>query len=147
LSDIAIKALSPGINDPTTAEICIDRLGELFVRLANRAKPDEVRSGEDGSVRVVLQGPPFARIVDQALAPIRHYGAGDPNVVAHLLFVLGRVAALVPAEHCTAITMQASRIQADAMARLTMPEDRERVASAAAWYTDICPAHAGDGGT
>ena len=121
LSDIAIKALSPGINDPTTAEICIDRLGELFVRLANRGKPDEVRSSDDGSVRVVLQGPPFEKLVDQTLDPIRHYGAGDPNVTAHLLDVLGRVAPLVPAEHCATIASQASRIQAAAMATSDPP--------------------------
>lgn len=138
LSDIAIKALSPGINDPTTAEICIDRLGELIVRLANRGKPDEVRSGEDGSVRVVLQGPPFEKLVDRALDPIRHYGAGDPNVTAHLLDVLGRVAPLVPAEHCATITMQASRIQSSALAALPLPEDRSRVAQAAAWVNVTC---------
>jgi uncharacterized membrane protein len=40
LSDIAVKALSPGINDPTTAMICIDRLSEVLVTLANRGKPD-----------------------------------------------------------------------------------------------------------
>ncbi|MDQ2654530.1 MAG: DUF2254 domain-containing protein [Chloroflexota bacterium] len=138
LSDIAIKALSPGINDPTTAEICIDRLGELFVHLANRGKPDEVRSSEDGSVRVVLQGPPFADLVGQALDPIRHYGAGDPHVAVHMLGVLGRVAALVPAEHCATITMQASRIKATALGRLTLPEDRARVARAAAWAAKTC---------
>ena len=138
LSDIAIKALSPGVNDPTTAEICIDRLGELFVRLANRGKPDEVRSSEDGSVRVVLQGPPFADLVDQAIDPIRHYGAGDPNVTAHLLGVLGRVAALVPAEHCATITKEASWIRAAALGRLALPEDRERVIRAAAWADTAC---------
>jgi uncharacterized membrane protein len=146
LSDIAIKALSPGINDPTTAEMCIDRLGELFVRLANRGKPDEVRSSDDGSVRVVLQGPPFALLADQTLDPIRHYGAGDPNVMAHLLSVLGRVAALVPTEHCATITMQASRIRAAALGRLTLPDDRERVIKAAAWEANTCTARDGENG-
>jgi uncharacterized membrane protein len=138
LTDIAVKALSPGINDPTTAEICIDRLGELFVRLANRGKPDEVRSSEDGSVRVVLQGPPFAELVDRALDPIRHYGAGDPNVMAHLLGVLGRVATLVPSDHCATIATQASRIQSAAMGRLTLAQDRERIATAAGWVNTAC---------
>lgn len=138
LSDIAIKALSPGVNDPTTAEICVDRLGELFVRLANRGQPDEVRSANDGRVRVVLQGPAFADLVDQALDPIRHYGAGDPNVAAHLLGVLGRVAELVPAEYCATITTQARRILATALGSLTLSADRERVARAAAWADTVC---------
>ena len=140
LSDIAIKALSPGINDPTTAEICIDRLGELFVRLANRGKPDAVRSGDDGSVRIVLQSPSFASVVEQSLDPIRHYGAGDPNVAAHLLGVLGRVAKLVPDEHCATIAAQGSRVQAAAIARLTLLEDRDRVARAGGWVDRACTA-------
>ncbi len=79
LVDIANRALSPGINDPTTAIVCIDRIAEALVCLGQRGQPCEVRTGKDGAVRLVLRGPAFDRLVDVAYRQIRHYGAGDPR--------------------------------------------------------------------
>jgi uncharacterized membrane protein len=133
LSDIAVKALSPGINDPTTATICVDRLGALLVHLANRVGPNEVRSGQDGSVRLVLPGPSFARLVGIAFDPIRHYGASDPTVAEHLLATLGGAAALVPAARRDPVLGQAHRVLAAARTQIALAEDREQVAQAGAW--------------
>jgi uncharacterized membrane protein len=133
LGDIAVKALSPGINDPTTATICVDRLGALLVHLANRVGPNEVRSGEDGSVRLVLPGPSFARLVGIAFDPIRHYGASDPTVAEHLLATLGGAAALVPAARRDPVLGQARIVLAAARTQIALAEDREQVAQAGAW--------------
>ena len=133
LSDIAVKALSPGINDPTTAVVCIDRLGETIVHLARRGKPDEVRTGEDGGARLVLQGPPFARLVGTAFDQVRHFGAGDPVVAEHLLASLGRIAALIPAAHRGPLVCQARLVLAAAQTHAVIPENQERVAAAGAW--------------
>ena len=48
LVDVALKALSPGINDPTTARMCIDRLGALLGWLASRRFPDPHRMARGG---------------------------------------------------------------------------------------------------
>ena len=133
LSDIAVKALSPGINDPTTAMICVDRLGEVLVTLANRGKPDEVRSGEDGSVRVVLRGPSFDFLVGIAFDQIRHYGAGAPTVAQHLVTSLGRIAVLIPSAHRSPVVCQARLVLDSVRADVMVPEDRERVEQAGAW--------------
>ena len=133
LSDIAIKALSPGINDPTTAMICIDRLSEVLVTLATRGKPAEVRSGDDGSVRVVLQGPPFAHLVGMAFDQIRHYGVSNPVVAEHLLTSLGRIAALIPNGHRRPVVQQACLVVATAQTQIVIPEDREWVTEAGSW--------------
>jgi len=133
LSDIAVKALSPGINDPTTAAICIDRLSEGLVTLANRGKPNEVRSGEDDSVRVVLPGPNFARLVGIAFDPIRHYGAGDPTIAEHLVSTLGRIARLIPIAHRAPIASQANLVLKSMRAQVLLPEDQEKVERAGAW--------------
>jgi uncharacterized membrane protein len=135
LSDIAVKALSPGINDPTTAMICIDRLSEVLVTLATRCKPAEVRSGDDGSVRVVLQGPPFAHLVGMAFDQIRHYGASDPVVAEHLLTSLGRIAALIPNGHRRPVVRQACLVVAAAQTKAVIPEDKERVVEAGSWVS------------
>ena len=135
LSDIAVKALSPGINDPTTAMICIDRLSEVLVTLATRGKPEEVRSGDDGSVHVVLQGPPFARLVRMAFDQIRHYGVSNPVVAEHLLTSLGRITALIPVGQRGPIVRQARLIVASVQTQIVTSEDRERVTAAASWVS------------
>jgi uncharacterized membrane protein len=133
LADIAIKALSPGINDPTTATICVDRLAEALVRLADRGRPREVRTGTDGAVRVVLHGPPFDRLVGVAFDQIRHYGAGDATVAAHLATTLGRVAALAPPARRAPLRAQADLVLAGAREQIAIPADLERVERAGAW--------------
>ena len=135
LSNIAIKALSPGINDPTTAMICIDRLSEVMVMLATRGKPDEVRSGEDGSVRVVLQGSPFERLVGIAFDQIRHYGASDPVLAEQMLRSLGRITALIPFSHRGPIVRQARLVLASAQTQIVIPEDHEWVVGAGSWVS------------
>jgi uncharacterized membrane protein len=139
VADIAIKALSPGINDPTTAIVCVDRLAEALVRLAHRGRPEEVRAGEDGRARLVLHGPPFERLVGVAFDQIRHYGAGDPVLVEHLVATLGRIAALIPAERREAVREEGRLVLAAARQAIAVPADRERVEEAGAW------AWAGDG--
>jgi uncharacterized membrane protein len=135
LSDIAIKALSPGINDPTTAMICIDRLSEVIVTLATRGKPAEVRSGDAGSVHVVLQGPPFERLVGMAFDQIRHYGTSNPVVAEHLMTSLGRIATLVPAIHRRPIVCQARLVLGNVQTQKVTPEDQERITAAASWVS------------
>jgi uncharacterized membrane protein len=95
LSDIAIKALSPGINDPTTAAMVIDRLGESLVMLGNRALPDTLRTGADGQVQVITQRISFAHAVEVSFGRIRHYSADHPMIKAQLNKVMNRVAAQV----------------------------------------------------
>ena len=133
IADMAVKALSPGINDPTTAMQCIDRLGEALVQLGRRHRPWPVRVGEDGAVRVVATGPPFERLVDVAFSQIRGYGARDSAVAAHLATTLGRMAALVPAERRAPLTHQACLVLESARAELTVSADAERVERAASW--------------
>jgi uncharacterized membrane protein len=131
LADIAARALSPAINDPTTATMCIDRLGQLLVRAASR--PDnEVLTGT-GNVRVLLTGPSFARLVDVAFTQIRHYGAGDIIVVLHLLATLEQVAARVPVAHRQTLRALALALVTEASHSLTVTNDLACVRAAAAW--------------
>jgi len=133
LSDIAIKALSPGINDPTTATIAIDRMGEGLLRL--RGVGSDIRfvpaPNGRGGVREAMIG--FGAILDQSVPQIRHYGAGDVVVMVHLVRVLGRVADGAPPAARAALIEQA-RLTADgAVQALTLEADRQRVRAAAAW--------------
>ncbi|MDQ3702504.1 MAG: DUF2254 domain-containing protein [Chloroflexota bacterium] len=133
LADIAIKALSPGINDPTTATICIDRLAEVLVNLGTRHAPERARRDDEGRVRFLARETTFVGAVDLAFDQIRHYGVGDAHVVAHLLETLGRIAELVPSALRPALIGQASSLLESARESVRVPRDLARVEWAAAW--------------
>lgn len=82
--DIALKALSPGVNDATTALMCLDRLTAILVRLARRRVPS-VRRADADALRVIAKAPAFADLVRLAYDPIRRNAGGKVDVLEHLL--------------------------------------------------------------
>jgi uncharacterized membrane protein len=88
--DIALKAVSPAVNDPSTAVTCIDHLGRLVCRLAARADRAQVLGS--GAARVFLRRATFRSVLDLAFNQIRQYGKTDMAVTLRLLRVLGDVA-------------------------------------------------------
>ena len=70
LVNIVLKALSPGINDITTAVMCVDRLGELLRLLAGRDLASPLRATEC-LVRVLTIGPDFSSYLDTAFDQVR----------------------------------------------------------------------------
>lgn len=130
VSDIGIKALSPGINDPTTAFRCIDRLSEILLELGTRAPPNPWRT-EEGQVHYLARHPTFERAVGLAFDQIRHFGASNPGVALKLLEVLTCLAPLVPASRRPALIAQARAVLDDARARMESTADRAAVAEAA----------------
>jgi uncharacterized membrane protein len=135
LADIAVRALSPAINDPTTATLCLDRLGQLLVRAASRDETEVVRG--PGGGRVVLQGPSFARLTDVAFAQIRHYGSGDTVVATHLMTTLGEVAARVSLTHQEPLREHATALLVETRTVLRVEGDISRVEAAAAWCDEL----------
>jgi len=90
--DIALKALSPAVNDPSTAATCLDQLGRLLIRVAARGAPvDHVVVGS-GSVTVPMTS--LLLLVDLAFEQIRQYSRSDLAVSLRLLRVIGDVAAV-----------------------------------------------------
>ena len=77
LVDIALKAISPAVNDPTTALTCIDQLSRLLIRMASREPPRIMFSEPPGVVRVMLPDVSYARSLDVAFEQIIHYGKTD----------------------------------------------------------------------
>ena len=130
LADIAVRALSPGINDPTTATMCIDRLAEVLVNLGTRRPPDKLRRDETGRVCFVARVTTFDRAVSLSFEQIRHYGSGDATVVAHLLGTLGRIGALVHYELHAALVGQIGATLDEATATITAPLDVARARAA-----------------
>ncbi len=91
LVDIALKALSPGINDTTTAVQCIDRLGALLALLAPRVLGVPVLAA-DGRARVLIESADFTAYLGTAFDQIRASGTGNVAVYVRLLTALRTVA-------------------------------------------------------
>lgn len=88
LVDVAARALSPGINDPTTAVHVIGHLSALLCRLAQRNPGPEHLTGHNGRIRVVIALPDLQDLLELAMNQIRQYGAADSAVAGRLLQLL-----------------------------------------------------------
>lgn len=106
LVDIAERALSPGINDPTTAVQAIDQLHDLLRLLAVRRFPSQVRADEEGRVRLVLPAPDWDSYVRLAVDEIRQYGAGSLQVMRRLRALLEDLLKVAPEERRAVLEAQ-----------------------------------------
>ena len=96
LVDIAIKALSPAINDPTTAVQAIDQIEDLLRRLGRRALDAGCVQDEQGVIRLVFPTPTWEDYLTLAFDEIRQYGAGSVQVMRRLRSALLGLAESVP---------------------------------------------------
>lgn len=85
LTDIALRALSPGINDPTTACAAIDALTVLLAKLATRERVSSWRCDRSGRIRVHFRTVTFAEMVETSFMRILVYGAQEIQVVLRLI--------------------------------------------------------------
>ena len=88
LADIAVKALSPAINDPYTAIQALEHLGVLLARLVRRPLGNQRLHDDDGTTRVVIPGRDLSYYLDLATGQIRRFGCAEPRVDRALLRVL-----------------------------------------------------------
>jgi uncharacterized membrane protein len=94
--DIALKAISPAVNDPSTAISCVDQLSRVVIRFVARRPPDELLFDPPGVIRVSLGWIQFPRLLDAAFEQIRVYAKTDLAVSLRLLRALGDIAASTP---------------------------------------------------
>ena len=85
---IAERALSPGINDPTTAVQVIDQLHDLLRRLATRSLPPRQTVTEDGRLALLVPQPAFADYLTLAVDEIAHWGSDTERVQRRLRVML-----------------------------------------------------------
>ena len=93
LVEIAIRALSPAVNDTFTALACIDWLGDGLCKIADRWRPATVHRDAAGHVRVITVTVGFRRLVERAHDKIRQAGRGMPAVMIRQLDGLAKVMA------------------------------------------------------
>jgi uncharacterized membrane protein len=94
--DIALKAISPAVNDPSTAISCVDQLSRIMIRFAAREPPDEVLYDPPGTGRAIIHWIGFERLLDSAFDQIRLYSKTDIAVSLRLLRALTDIAGTTP---------------------------------------------------
>jgi uncharacterized membrane protein len=125
LVEVALRALSPGVNEPFTAITCIDRLGQGLSKLAVKAMPSAARADESGALRVVAHPRTFAELLQEAFDPIARYAGGNPAIYARLLTTLDSLASFATrGQDRTAIAREAAFVLT--AAELESKDDRRR---------------------
>jgi uncharacterized membrane protein len=126
--DIAERALSPGINDPTTAVQSLDELHDLLRRLVQRRFPSPVRLADDGSVILRLPRPEWDDYVSLALDEIRLFGAGSIQVARRLRYLLLDLKEAAPGSRQTPIIRQLTLLDAALASSYELGADRRAAA-------------------
>jgi uncharacterized membrane protein len=90
--DIALKAISPAVNDPTTAIGCVDQLSRLLIRFISREMPEPLLYDLKGVARVSVRWIDLERLLDSAFEQIRMYSKADIAVSMRLLRAFGDLA-------------------------------------------------------
>jgi uncharacterized membrane protein len=90
LVDIALRALSPGINDPATAVFCIDKIGFILKKAIVNSEAKVYRE-ESTDIRVILEGLTFKRMLFDHFYQIKHYGISDLKVYLAILSALNKI--------------------------------------------------------
>jgi len=129
--DVALKAISPAVNDPSTAICCVDHLSRILIRFAAREPPAALLYDPPGVVRVSIQWSSFDRMLDSAFEQIRMYSKSDVAVSLRLLRAFGDIAVSTPdpADH-PSLLERARRIVAGCARHLEedeLPELRGRL--------------------
>ncbi|MGR4848095.1 DUF2254 domain-containing protein [Streptomyces sp. LARHCF252] len=98
LSDIALRALSPAINDPTTAVQALDRVIQFLASMSRRPLDAALHRDRAGAVRLVQPVPGWTELVDLGFTEVRGCAIGSPQVSRRMLAGLDDLLLLVPAE-------------------------------------------------
>ena len=121
--DIALKALSPAINDPTTAVIAIDQLHRLLRKAGNRnLRTDEILD-ESGQLRVIFRTPNWEDFVHLAFTEIRHCGAQNMQVVRRLRVMIENLIQTLPKHRHAILQRELTLLDRDIEKYFVYPED------------------------
>jgi len=123
LVDIAIKALSPAINDPTTAVLAIDQLHRLLRRAGKKFLLNEEIRDDAGNLRVIVPTPNWQDFVHLVYFEIRHYGAKNIQIARRLRAMTENLIQTLPAIRHAALRQQLNLLDRAIESAYDFPED------------------------
>jgi uncharacterized membrane protein len=122
--DIASKALSPAINDPTTAVLAIDQIHHLLRNVGNRCLDDERVRDSAGRLRLIYRTPNWQDFVHLAVTEIRHFGGESIQIARRLRAMLESLIHSVPEERATLLRQEMTLLRRSATRFFPEPEDQ-----------------------
>jgi len=111
LVDIGIKALSPAINDPTTAVQALDQIEDLLIRLGRRRLEIGAFHDGGGNLRLLVTFPTWEDFLRLAFDEIRFYGATSIQVMRRMKALVNELISILPAERRPALRDWQQRLQ------------------------------------
>ena len=128
--DLASKALSPAINDPTTGVLAIDQLQHLLEQLGNRQLDEGIAKDEAGTVRLIFPFCSWEDFVVLAATEIRHYGGPNPQVTRRLQAMYDHLLMVLPEPRKAAIRREVLLLRQTVDQCYPNQQDREIAATA-----------------
>ena len=128
LVEIALRALSPAVNDTFTGMTCVDWIADCLCRIAPIWHPHRIRRDAEGDIRVIAFQASFDRLVERTFDTIRQAAIGMPAIMIRQLDAIAKVIEQVPdRRRRTALIRQAEAIQRSNLATVADPSDRDDV--------------------
>jgi len=107
--DIALRAMSPAVNDPSTAISCVDQLSRIMIRWINRVPPPSHYYAPPHVLRLFVPWISFDGLLDTAFEQIRHYATADVAVSLRLLRAFDDIASAAPQDEVRAKLRERAR--------------------------------------
>ncbi len=123
--DIAEKALSPAINDPTTGVLAMDQIQFLLQEVGKRDLSSGTVCDDAGNVRLVYRTPDWEDFVWLGVTEIRQYGANSVQVMRRLRAMLEELIKTLPAERIPLLQAQLELVHASVERQFSDSSDRE----------------------
>lgn len=128
MAEIVAHALSPGINNPFTASLGVDRLSQSFSRLAMRDLPSPYRRDAAGNVRVIAYPATFTHLLEQGFGSVRNHIGASAVVFRRLIAAIAAISQhAFRREDRTCLRQELVRILDTAQANLKITADWESI--------------------
>ena len=128
--DIASKALSPAINDPSTAVLALDQVHRLLRTVASRQLDTGRVTDGAGKLRLAYRTPDWEDFVSLAVTEIRHFGRDSIQIVRRMRAMLENLIEVVPSQRAALLRAELDLLSRGVDQDFRDPEDRIRAASA-----------------
>ena len=138
LVEMAVRAMSPAINDPFTAMTCLDYIGEGLALFIKQGERSSCYYDQDNQLRLILEPVTFPNLLDGAFDMLRHASCDNATVLLHILHVIeaiGKEVRSVAAHE--ELLRHVSLIQKESLAGAIIDVDRERISQRCTYLTNV----------
>jgi uncharacterized membrane protein len=128
LVEMAVRAMSPAINDPFTAMTCLDYIGQGLAQFIQQGEKSPYYYDQDNQLRLILEPVTFDELLRTAFDMLRHCSCDNASVLLHMLEVIDRIGHQTkPSEARQALLRHVSLIQAESQAGRLIEADRQLI--------------------